>query len=195
MEFNRKLFKERVIEASGGLTQKAIAEKLHRSETMVSNWFNGKTKPHIDDLLDISSAFSCSVDDLLGIRTEKNTHTTAEEFCRAVVSIDSQYEVSITESTDEFLISSIKLSIHKPSPNAYIGEDPDIAIPGIAGAASQMATYEFLRDYNRVKSTHLEADILHTVVNSLLDKVSARENEYYQEQYNRYRADPNVLPF
>ena len=62
MEFNKRL---QELRKQKGLTQEALAEKLHVSRTAISKWESGRGYPSIDSLKAIAGFFSITVDELL----------------------------------------------------------------------------------------------------------------------------------
>lgn len=53
-----------------GLTQKQLAEKIGVKNYTVANWEQGRTVPAIEDLIELSDFFECSIDFLIG-RTDE----------------------------------------------------------------------------------------------------------------------------
>ena len=49
----------------GAMTQEKLAERMGVSRQTISKWETGETYPELDKLLDLSSMFSCTVDQLL----------------------------------------------------------------------------------------------------------------------------------
>ncbi len=45
-----------------GMSQRAIASKLHISQGTYNNWENGKTEPSISQLIELSKLFEVSID-------------------------------------------------------------------------------------------------------------------------------------
>ena len=62
MEFHEKL---QSLRKQKGLTQEALAEKLHVSRTAVSKWESGRGYPNIDSLKATAAFFGVTVDELL----------------------------------------------------------------------------------------------------------------------------------
>lgn len=62
MEFQKKLL---VLRKKAGLTQTALAEKLHVSRQAVSRWEQGSAMPDIENLIAMSELFGVSLDELL----------------------------------------------------------------------------------------------------------------------------------
>ena len=52
------------------LTQKQLAEKIHVSSQVISNWERGYSTPDSEDVKKLAEALDCSIDQLLG-RDEK----------------------------------------------------------------------------------------------------------------------------
>ena len=48
-----------------GFTQEAVAEKINMSRQTISNWENEKSYPDIISVIELSSLYSISLDDLL----------------------------------------------------------------------------------------------------------------------------------
>ena len=62
MEIGKQLKNARM---HSGLTQENVAEKLHVSRQTISNWENEKSYPDIISVIELSSLYSISLDDLL----------------------------------------------------------------------------------------------------------------------------------
>jgi transcriptional regulator with XRE-family HTH domain len=62
MDFGRQI---KEIRTQNGLTQDAMAEKLHVTRQAVSNWENNKNLPDLPMILQISRTFSLSLDELI----------------------------------------------------------------------------------------------------------------------------------
>ncbi|MDE6937978.1 MAG: helix-turn-helix domain-containing protein [Lachnospiraceae bacterium] len=62
MEIGKQLKNARM---HSGLTQENVAEKIHVSRQTISNWENEKSYPDIINVIELSSLYSISLDDLL----------------------------------------------------------------------------------------------------------------------------------
>ena len=76
------------------LSQLELAERLHISQTAVSQWETEKTSPDFESLLKLGDIFGCSIDYLLGrtdvSQTEKPATTEGDGFgSEAINLIDS----------------------------------------------------------------------------------------------------------
>lgn len=65
MDIGKRLQQART---SAGLTQEQVADALAVTRQTVSNWENGKTVPDVGSIVDISSLYHISLDDLLKAR-------------------------------------------------------------------------------------------------------------------------------
>ena len=54
------------LRTKAGLTQDALAERVHVTRQAVSRWENGETVPNIDTLKELSHLFNVSINTLLG---------------------------------------------------------------------------------------------------------------------------------
>ena len=52
------------------LNQEEIAKKLNLTRSTVSDWENERSEPSVNQLVSIATAFSCSVDYLLGLEDD-----------------------------------------------------------------------------------------------------------------------------
>ena len=68
MDFGQRL---KEIRKRNGLTQDAMAERLHVTRQAVSNWENDNIQPSIDMLVKIAGFFSVSTDYLLGLENKR----------------------------------------------------------------------------------------------------------------------------
>lgn len=74
-------FQERFKELVGNSTQEEVAKKINTSRQNVGNWLNGKSRPDIYALTEISKGFNVSTDYLLGLTDIKSTDTTVQGVC------------------------------------------------------------------------------------------------------------------
>lgn len=96
MTFGEKLFQLR---KDRGLSQEALAERLHTSRQAISKWENGQGFPETEKLLMIGNIFEVSIDYLLKESVEPNDDR------------ESGYYVS-KEMGEGYLLSSHKVSKH-----------------------------------------------------------------------------------
>ena len=61
-----------------GLSQKELADKLHVSNSRVSNWEQGINRPDADLLVDICVALNVSPSELLDVRLDPEEYTNKE---------------------------------------------------------------------------------------------------------------------
>lgn len=61
------IFQKRFKELVGKSTQEEVAKKVNTSRQNVSNWLNGKSRPDIHTLAEISKGYHASADYLLGL--------------------------------------------------------------------------------------------------------------------------------
>lgn len=75
----QKRFKELVGDTA---TQEEIAGKVNTSRQNVGNWLNGKSKPDIYALAEISKGYGVSTDWLLGLTDIKTNNVTLQDTCK-----------------------------------------------------------------------------------------------------------------
>lgn len=63
-------FRLKELRKEKGLTQKALAELLHKSETGVASWEQGLSEPNINDIRFLCKLYDVSADYLLGLKDE-----------------------------------------------------------------------------------------------------------------------------
>ena len=68
MEIGKKLKDARM---KSGFTQETVAEKVNVSRQTISNWENEKSYPDIISVIELSSLYSISLDDLTSGRKHK----------------------------------------------------------------------------------------------------------------------------
>lgn len=118
MEIGKKLKDARI---SSGLTQESVAEKINVSRQTISNWENEKSYPDIVSVIELSSLYSISLDDLLKgdlkmlEKIEKDTNTVKSN--RRMVRIGclmimlsiilSWSNFTLTQSSVDFISSSV----------------------------------------------------------------------------------------
>ncbi|MBS3678762.1 helix-turn-helix transcriptional regulator [Ornithinibacillus massiliensis] len=122
MTFGEKLFKLR---KEKGLSQEALAEKLHTSRQAISKWENGQGYPETEKLLMIGNIFGVSMDYLLkdsaDPRGDKETgYYVSKEMAEGY--LVSTHKVSKYMALGIFLIalSTIPYFIFKQDPSVYI---------------------------------------------------------------------------
>ena len=95
MEIGKKLKDARM---KSGFTQEMVAEKINVSRQTISNWENEKSYPDIISVIELSSLYSISLDDLL--KEEKADVTVLK-------SLDNWFGVTYQEDKQS-VIDSIK---------------------------------------------------------------------------------------
>lgn len=78
MEYNGKLFIERLKEVAGNKTQEQISKDINVSASTISRW--SEKIPNTDNLLVISEKYNCSIDYLLGIDEKRTQQKTKDLF-------------------------------------------------------------------------------------------------------------------
>lgn len=62
-----------------GFTQKQLADKVHVSSQVISNWERGYSTPDSEDIKKISNALDCSIDFLLGKEETNRIYSNDDE--------------------------------------------------------------------------------------------------------------------
>ena len=83
MEIGKQLKNARM---HSGLTQENVAEKIHVSRQTISNWENEKSYPDIINVIELSSLYSISLDDLLKGEESTNIVKSNKKLIAAIVS-------------------------------------------------------------------------------------------------------------
>lgn len=101
-DYDPILFRERLLRVANE-KQNRIAEKIDRSGSDLSNWFNisHPSKPQIKDLIKIATVYNCSIDYLLGVDeiVGKRSYTYAD-FAHFLDFLVSNYLATIREHTE-----------------------------------------------------------------------------------------------
>lgn len=92
-DMNKAVFKKRLLEVASPDNQTTIAEKLYREPRDITEWCSDKYSrvPSVDDLIQISKVYMCSIDYLLG--GDAPEPETEDEIIDQLVLLDMQHEV------------------------------------------------------------------------------------------------------
>lgn len=90
---NKAVFKERLLEVASPDNQATIAEKIYRTPRDITEWCSDKYSrvPSVDDLIQISKVYLCSIDYLLG--GDAPEPETEDEIIDRLVLLDMQHEI------------------------------------------------------------------------------------------------------
>lgn len=90
---NKAVFKERLLEVASPDNQATIAEKIYRTPRDITEWCSDKYSrvPSVDDLIQISKVYLCSIDYLLG--GDAPEPETEDEIIDRLALLDMQYEI------------------------------------------------------------------------------------------------------
>ena len=129
MEIGKKLKDARI---KSGLTQEEIAEKLNVSRQTISNWENEKSYPDIISVIELSSLYSISLDDLLKGDEEMKKHL--EESTNVVKSNQKLFGVIV------IVILLIALGMFLPNKSYYL-----IIVFCLAIVSSSLLLYQIIK--------------------------------------------------
>lgn len=133
MEIGKKLKDARI---KSGLTQEEIAEKLNVSRQTISNWENEKSYPDIISVIELSSLYSISLDDLLKGDEEMKKHL--EESTNVVKSNQKLFGVILLNIVIVILL--IALGMFLPNKSYYL-----IIIFCLAIVSSSRLLYQIIK--------------------------------------------------
>ena len=112
LEINREVFAERFKAITNDEQHKDIAAKIYTNPSKISNLMNKKADPTLTDLLNISSAYNCSIDYLLNLSEEPfinnkgdmspETNTTLSDFILKIFSACEEEDFFITSDDNTF---------------------------------------------------------------------------------------------
>ena len=90
---NKAVFKERLLEVASPDNQATIAEKIYRTPRDITEWCSDKYSrvPSVDDLIQISKVYLCSIDYLLG--GDAPEPETEDEIIDRLALLDMQHEI------------------------------------------------------------------------------------------------------
>ena len=124
LEINREVFADRFKEITGNEQNKLIAEKIYTNPSKISNLMNRKADPTLTDLLNISSAYNCSIDYLLNLSEEPylnsksnmstETNTTLSDFISKLFSACEDEDFYITADSDDSFATFASVSFKNP---------------------------------------------------------------------------------
>ncbi len=133
MEIGKKL---KVARIKYGLTQEEIAEKLNVSRQTISNWENEKSYPDIISVIELSSLYSISLDDLLKGDEEMKKHL--EESTNVVKSNQKLFGVILLNIVIVILL--IALGMFLPNKSYYL-----IIVFCLAIVSSSLLLYQIIK--------------------------------------------------
>ena len=91
-----------------GMTQKDLADELHCTPQAVSRWEADEVEPSIDTLKQMATLFGCSMDDLFGLESKKETIIVKEpEVVEKVVYTEAQPVLGVCDGCGK-MIKDIK---------------------------------------------------------------------------------------
>ena len=133
MEIGKKLKDARM---KSGFTQEAVAEKINMSRQTISNWENEKSYPDIISVIELSSLYSISLDDLL--KGDERMMEHLEESTNVVKSNQKLIGAIIFNIITVILL--ITLSMFLPDKNYYL-----IMVFCLAIVSSAVLLYQIIR--------------------------------------------------
>lgn len=92
---NYQIFKMNIEHLTGETKQNKIADILHVSPSKLSKWFTGELLPTFTDILNISKAYQCSIDWLIGNSFSSSQHISNYDICKILVELDSCLFINI----------------------------------------------------------------------------------------------------
>lgn len=133
MEIGKKLKDARM---KSGFTQEAVAEKINMSRQTISNWENEKSYPDIISVIELSSLYSISLDDLLKGDEEMKKHL--EESTNVVKSNQKLFGVILLNIVIVILL--IALGMFLPNKSYYL-----IIVFCLAIVSSSLLLYQIIK--------------------------------------------------
>lgn len=133
MEIGKKLKDART---KSGFTQETVAEKINVSRQTISNWENEKSYPDIISVIELSSLYSISLDDLLKGDEEMKKHL--EESTNVVKSNQKLFGVILLNIVIVILL--IALGMFLPNKSYYL-----IIVFCLAIVSSSLLLYQIIK--------------------------------------------------
>ena len=133
MEIGKKLKDARM---KSGFTQEAVAEKINMSRQTISNWENEKSYPDIISVIELSSLYSISLDDLL--KGDERMMEHLEESTNVVKSTRKLIGVILLNIITVILL--ITLSMFLPDRSYYL-----LVVFCLAIASSSVLLYQMIK--------------------------------------------------
>lgn len=133
MEIGKKLKDARM---KSGFTQETVAEKINVSRQTISNWENEKSYPDIISVIELSSLYSISLDDLLKGDEEMKKHL--EESTNVVKSNQKLFGVILLNIVIVILL--IALGMFLPNKSYYL-----IIVFCLAIVSSSLLLYQIIK--------------------------------------------------
>lgn len=104
------------------ISQKQLAERIHRKREFISNIENGKSEPTLSDLFGMCELFQCELGYLLGDPEYKNKTRATTDFCRAtglsekaVNKLIHSYQYQVACNIESLKYGKIEISVnHEP---------------------------------------------------------------------------------
>lgn len=216
---NKEIFKENIEHLTGETKQNKIADILNVSESKVSKWFSGSVLPTLDDLLNISHKYNCSIDWLIGNELKKDT-ISVYDVCKSIVNLDSALYLTINidsvkelhsmidRKNDEVISTSLEEYCAKISfcnslesikesvldTDGY-SKDDFLSIHGDSIIHEHMSINNFLERYVKLKEAYINGyidnDSFIHMTNHFLEDLSKSPIDYWYE----YTNQGDELPF
>lgn len=133
MEIGKKLKDARM---KSGFTQETVAEKINVSRQTISNWENEKSYPDIISVIELSSLYSISLDDLL--KGDERMMEHLEESTNVVKSTRKLIGVILLNIITVILL--ITLSMFLPDRSYYL-----LVVFCLAIASSSVLLYQMIK--------------------------------------------------
>lgn len=114
------IFQERFKELVGKSTQEEVAKKVNTSRQNVGNWLNGKSRPDIYALAEISKGYNVSTDYLLGLTDIKSADTTVQGICEYIGCNEAVVNAIKHEYTKYLIFGDIDDALYQATHNVYL---------------------------------------------------------------------------
>lgn len=120
---NKRIFKQRLLEVASPDNQATIAEKIYRTPRDITEWCSDHYSrvPSVDDLIQISRVYMCSIDYLLG--GDAPEPETEEEIIDQLVLLDMQHEI-LEDRLEKVRSENLGKAVEKAFNDAILGFKP-----------------------------------------------------------------------
>lgn len=96
----------RFLRKKHGINQQTMADYVGKGQTTIGNWENGNTEPSLQEILQISSYFKLSVDDILytDLEQESQGDTSVESALGSTIATGGGILTKVFQNNDLFVL-------------------------------------------------------------------------------------------
>lgn len=150
VEMNYQIFKMNIERLTGETKQNKIADILHVSPSKLSKWFTGELLPTFTDILNISKAYQCSIDWLIGNEYKNKRNLSEYDICKLLIELDRKFFLNIELREIEQKITFVDNDNKLIADQEYNQTIPVIYFPNSISLEHIAITEELYDPYNEM---------------------------------------------